>query len=260
VQNWTGGVRIGSPDGSLKLTVARDAVKDSLLSYAGARDPETGIVWGGVVSDSGTLQFNHSGSDSGQYASVGGSFLKGARVADNWSAQGTAGAYWRLVKTGHGGLSVGVNATAMHYDRNLNFFSIGHGGYFSPQRYLLGSIPVSWLERRERLEYEIAAGGGVQSIQQDGAPIDPTQTDSLEAPYDPDNRRGANYNVAFRLAYHVAPHLHLEAFAGANNARDFASRTFQLRFKLDLSQMPAGTRLPVKPIPDWKGSRPVRFD
>jgi hypothetical protein len=46
-------------------------------------------------------------------------------------------------------LSVGVSGTGMHYDRNVNFFSVGHGGYFSPQRYLLGSVPVSWYERRE---------------------------------------------------------------------------------------------------------------
>jgi len=100
--------------------------------------------------------FNHGESDRGQYVSVGASFLHGTNVADNWTAQGTAGAYWRVVRTAQGGLSVGVSGTALHYDRNLNFFSIGHGGYFSPQRYLLGSVPVSWYERRDRLEYEVA--------------------------------------------------------------------------------------------------------
>jgi hypothetical protein len=65
--------------GALRLIVARDAVKDSLLSYAGARDPKTGIVWGGVVADGGTLQFNHGESESGQYVSVGASFLHGIK-------------------------------------------------------------------------------------------------------------------------------------------------------------------------------------
>jgi hypothetical protein len=153
-----------------------------------------------------------------------------------------------------------VSGTGIHYDRNLNFFSIGHGGYFSPQRYLLGAVPVSWYERRDRLEYEVAGSAGLQSIQQDGAPFDPTRSDSLESPYDPDTRRGANYNLAFRLAYHVAPRVYLEGFAGANNARDFASRTFQIRLNVFLSRVPTGTHLPVKPIPDWKGSRPVNFD
>jgi cellulose synthase operon protein C len=260
VQNWTGGLRIGSADGALRLIVARDAVKDSLLSYAGARDPKTGIVWGGVVADGGTLQFNHGESDSGQYVSVGASFLHGTNVADNWSAQGTAGAYWRVIRTAQGGLSVGVSGTGMRYDRNLNFFSIGHGGYFSPQRYLLGSVPVSWYERRDHFEYEIAGAAGIQSIQQDGAPINPMRGDSFESPYDPDTRRGANYNLVFRLAYHVAPRVYLEGVAGANNARDFASRTLQIRLNFFLSRVPTGAHLPVKPIPDWKGGRPVTFD
>ena len=111
----------------------------------------------------------------------------------------------------------------------MNFFSIGHGGYFSPQRYLLGSVPVSWYERRDRLEFEIAGGVGVQSIQQDGALFDPTRSDSLESPYDPDTRRGANYNLAFRLAYHVAPRVYLEGFAGANNPRRSLADTWQAK-------------------------------
>ena len=260
VRNWTGGVRLGSPDGSLRVVMARDAVKDSLLSWAGARDPGTGIVWGGVVSDSGTLHFNRSESGSGQYVSVGASYLHGTNVADNWSAQATAGAFWRVADSGHGGLAVGVNATGTHYNRNLNFFSIGHGGYFSPQRYVLGSIPISWFERRARVEYEIAASGGVQSISQDGAPFDPMRRESPEASYDPDTRRGANYNLSLRLDYHVAAHVYLGAIAGANNARDFASRTFQITVKCLLGRVPAGTHLPVKAIPDWKGHRPLIFD
>jgi hypothetical protein len=91
-------------------------------------------------------------------------------------------------------------------------------------------------------------------------PFNPTRSDSLESPYDPDTAEERNYNLAFRLAYHVAPHVYLEGFAGANNARDFASRTFQIRVELFLSRVPTGTHLPVKPIPDWKGSRPVNFD
>jgi cellulose synthase (UDP-forming) len=262
VHNWTGGVRIGSPDGLVRGIVAREHVKDSLLSYAGARDPDTGIVWGGVVADSAMLQFNRSASGSGQYGSIGVSILHGTNVADNWSAQLTGGAYWKVLDTGHGGLSAGVHVTGMHYDKNLNFFSLGHGGYFSPQRYLLGALPVSWFERRGRVEYEIAASGGVQAIVQNGAAIYPTRSDSdsLEPPYDPDHRRGANYNLALRAAYHVAANVYLEGFAGANNARDFASRTFQIRLTCFFRQLPAGTRLPVKTIPDWTGSRPVKFD
>lgn len=258
VQNWTGGLRLGSPDDSMRLVVARDTVKDSLLSFAGTRDPGTGIVWGGVVSNSAALQFASSESGTGLYASVGGSVLRGEHVADNWSLQGTAGAYWRVAATDQGALSISFNVTGMHYDRNLNFFSLGHGGYFSPQRYLLGAVPVSWFGRRTGLEYEISVSAGLQSIKEDGAPLDPTRSDVPF--YAPDSRRGANYNVSFRLEYHVAPHWYVQAFAGANNARDYASQTFQIALKCLLNRVPTGTNLPLKTIPDWKGNRPFTFN
>jgi hypothetical protein len=66
----------------MRLVVARDTVKDSLLSFAGTRDPGTGTVWGGVVSNSTAAQFATSQSATGQYVSIGGSLLRGEHVAE----------------------------------------------------------------------------------------------------------------------------------------------------------------------------------
>jgi tetratricopeptide (TPR) repeat protein len=258
VQNWTGGLRVGSPDDMARLVVSREPVKDSLLSYAGARDPGTGIVWGGVTSNGASLQLSRNESGNGQYLNLSGSLLRGEHVADNWGLQGTGGAYWRVAATDSGALSVGVNVTAMHYDRNLNFFSLGQGGYFSPQRYLLGAVPVSWFSHTTGLEYEISASAGVQSIFEEGAPLDPTQSSTPF--YASDSRRGANYNVSFRLEYHVAPNWYLQAFAGASNARDYASQTFSITLRYLIERVPVKANLPLKTLPDWRGDRPFRFN
>ena len=63
----TGGFRLGLAEGPVRLTASRDPIKDSMLSYAGARDPRTGEVWGGVVSNAVSLQFSHDSSGTGQY-------------------------------------------------------------------------------------------------------------------------------------------------------------------------------------------------
>jgi hypothetical protein len=153
---------------------------------------------------------------------------------------------------------IGFNVTGMHYDRNLNFFSLGHGGYFSPPRYLLGAVPVSLSGRRTGLEDEVSASAGIQSIKEDAAPRDPTQSNLPF--YAPDSRRGANYSVAFRLEYHVASHWYVQASAGANNASDYSNQTFQIALKGLLSRVPKGTHLPLKLVPDWKGNPPFTFD
>jgi len=48
VRNWTGGFRFGQPAGGVMLVVAREHVKDTFLSYAGAADlapASCGVAW-----------------------------------------------------------------------------------------------------------------------------------------------------------------------------------------------------------------------
>ena len=167
VENLTGGIRFRPLGGPFTFLAVRDSVKDSLLSYAGVRDPGTGIIWGGVVSNTGTLQLDHKGTRAGQYASASGSYITGKNVPNNWEVSGNAGLYFVVAK----GLSLGINLTGMHYQKNLSFFSLGQGGYFSPQEYGLASIPISWFSRHKRFEYEIRASLGAQYFSQDRAPF-----------------------------------------------------------------------------------------
>jgi cellulose synthase operon protein C len=259
IQTWTGGLRLGAADGPVMLMAVRDNVRDSLLSYAGAMDPGSGAVWGGVVSNSVALHLKHDASASGQYFIGSAGLLRGQNVADNWNVQGILGAYWRVVSVGQGGLSVGLNAVGMHYDRNLNFFSLGHGGYFSPQRYLLGSIPISWFGRHRRVEYEISGSGGVQDIQEHASPYYPTLLSSTPSYYLGSEREGLNYSAAARVDYRIGGHFSLGMFASANNARDYDSRSIGVSLKLLTNRLPATTGFRLKAVPDWRGRQPYMF-
>jgi hypothetical protein len=261
VHNVTAGIRFRPFDKWFTFLGVRDSVKDSLLSYAGTRDPATGITWGGVVANTGTLQFESGSTNKMQYrainsyASASYSFLQGKKVPDNWDVAANAGVYWHMVR----GLTMGVNVTGMHYDKNLNFFSFGQGGYFSPQQYYLGSIPISWYSRHRRFEYEIKASGGVQYLQQDASPFYPTPAGStILTPgfYASNTSTAPNYNVDLRLGYRVAPHVYFDTFATANNTRDYYTQSvgFNLRFMID--RIPTSTDLHVNSIPDWMGRQP----
>ena len=147
---WIGGLRLGRPDGPIRLMAVRDRVKDSMLSYAAVRDPGTATVWGGVVSNSVSVQVFHDDSGTGQYVVLGGGILRGENVPDNWNAEGSAGAYWTIAPSDQARLTLGLNLAAMHYDNNQNFFSFGHGGYFSPQKFAQASVPLSLFARLGR--------------------------------------------------------------------------------------------------------------
>lgn len=261
VHNLIGGIRFRPINGWLTIEGVRDSVKDSLLSYAGARDPGTGIRWGGVVANTATVRVDSAPSTNvryktiGEYASGGYSFLQGLNVPDNWSAGGNAGLYWQIVQ----GLTVGANVNAMHYDKNLNYFSFGQGGYFSPQQYYLASIPISWYSRHPRFEYLFKFSGGVQYLQQDASPFYPVSPGSaLVTPgiYAGATSTAPNYDAEIRLGYRVSPHVYFDTFATANNARNYYTQSagFSLKFMVD--RIPTSTDLRINSIPDWTGKQP----
>lgn len=261
VHNIIGGMRFRPGNGPLTLTAVRDSVKDSLLSYAGARDPSTGFRWGGVVANTGTISFstaprtNATYQTVGFYASGSYSFIQGLNVPDNWSVTGNAGLYWQMIQ----GLTLGANAGAMHYDRDLKYFSFGQGGYFSPQQYYLASIPITWSSRRPRFEYAIRFSGGIQYVGEASTPFYPVLPGSAPikpATYASDSSVAANYDLDFRLGYRVAPHVYLGTFVTANNARDYYTQSagFSLKFMFD--RIPTHTDLRVNSIPNWEGQQP----
>lgn len=257
---WIGGLRLGRADGPIRLMAVRDLVKDSLLSYAATRDPRTGTVWGGVVSNAVSLQLNYDNDGSGLYVVLGSAALRGHNVPDNWNAEGSAGGYWTIAPDAPARVTLGVNLAAMHYDNNQNFFSLGHGGYFSPQRFAQASMPVSVSARVGRSSYAITASPGYQYFTESSAPYYPTGL-AVPEPFDPgvyaaQEHQGPAYNVVARVDYRLARHWHFGAYAAANNARDYNSRSAGITVKLLARPLPTATDLRVRSIPDWRGNQP----
>ncbi len=60
----------------------------------------------------------------------------------------------------------------MHYEQNLSHFTIGHGGYFSPQRFARASMPVGW-RREGSLRWELVAAPGYEWFEESQAPVFP---------------------------------------------------------------------------------------
>jgi Tfp pilus assembly protein PilF len=261
IHNLIGGIRYRPLNGWLTIEGLRDSVKDSLLSYAGARDPGSGIRWGGVVANTGTIRLDSAPSTSvryktiGEYASGSYSFIQGRHVPDNWSVSGNAGLYWQIVQ----GLTVGVNANGMHYDKNLKYFSFGQGGYFSPQQFYLGSIPISWYSRHPRFEYQLTFSAGVQYLREDSSlfyPASPGSAAVIQGTYASDHSIAPNYDANIRMGYRVAPHVYFDTFATANNSRDYYTQSVGFNLRFMFNRIPTSTDLRVNSIPDWTGKQP----
>ena len=150
VPNWLGGVAYSSKFESVgwTLTGSRRPLSNSILSYAGATDPITGITWGGVTSNGLTLSLSHDeGGVDGVWASFGQHWLRGKNVDDNHKSPAMAGYYYRLVERADERMRTGLTLMYWGYDKDLSEYTLGQGGYYSPQKYYSIGVPLNYAFR-----------------------------------------------------------------------------------------------------------------
>ncbi|BDG08351.1 cellulose synthase subunit BcsC-related outer membrane protein [Anaeromyxobacter paludicola] len=174
-QTVVGSLELRHAFGPVRIAVAgaRRPVTDSLLSYAGIRDLVTGRTWGGVVTEGGRLEL---GLELGPVRAYGyGAYdrLVGSEVRENRRAMAGAGVRVTLAQGPLGALSVGVEGTGMRFDDDLRFFTLGHGGYFSPQRFLRGTLPVGWRRDQGAVRWELVAAPGAEWFEERETPVFP---------------------------------------------------------------------------------------
>ncbi len=175
--------RLGA-HGALKVFAERRPVTDSVLSYAGATDPVSGKTWGGVMRTGGGLGASWEQNGSGLYGDVAYRTYAGHRVADNAAVELNMGAYRRLYGGESLNLTAGVSLNYQAFDENLSYFTLGHGGYFSPQSFVSMAFPIEARWKSGDWSINAQFSPGYQTYQQDAAalyPTDPTAQAQLVA-------------------------------------------------------------------------------
>jgi predicted Zn-dependent protease len=220
---------------SYSLAVARRAVTDSLLSYAGARDAGAGLEWGGVTSNGARAALSWDDGTSGLYVNASYQHYMGDNVPSNNAVKGGGGVYTRLLKDADQTLTVGVNTTIMGYNRNLSYFTYGQGGYFSPQQYVILNLPVEWSGRYDLFTYDVKGSIGVQHYREDPSNYFPLNDNSnrqataagfansltgvdSNAVYPGQSKTGVSYSLSAVGEYQLAPQLAFGATASLGNA------------------------------------------
>ena len=249
VANITGRFQYRPAGGPISFYGERQPVKDTQLSYAGLRDPgsigfsNTGNIWGGVVATGGGIRLDKGNERAGLYASADFSDLTGYHVLENRRIEGTGGAYFRVhTFPGIGTLNVGGSIFAMHFDHNERATSYGLGGYFSPEIYFLGSVPVTFTGHAgSSWHYFAQAAVGVQTFQENNDPFFPLpedaalQTAALQncsvlslqqrncsTAYQALNAStGTNFSLNGEAAYRVTDHWYAGAALEANNTNSY---------------------------------------
>ncbi|MFM0181931.1 cellulose synthase subunit BcsC-related outer membrane protein [Paraburkholderia aspalathi] len=249
---------------SYSLAVARRAVTDSLLSYAGARDSGSGLEWGGVTSFGGLASLAWDDGTNGLYVNAAYQNYHGYHVASNNAVKGGGGIYTRVYKDADQTLTVGVNTTLMTYNKNLSYFTYGQGGYFSPQQYMILNLPVEWTGRNGQFTYDVKGSIGVQHYRQDASdyfPLDGTlQTNAAAeaktlgsnldsgAQYPGQSKTGVSYSLSAVGEYQLAPQLAFGATASLGNAYEYREWLAAVYLRYSFSKQTGLQPFPPTPV------------
>lgn len=162
VIDWSGGITYRENIGLLKMNYSlhRRPLSNSLLSFSGRKDPKTGITWGGVQATGLNINMSYDkGEGNGFWMQLNADNLQGKNVADNKRIRLMSGYYHRLINTSDKQLQFGLSNSIWHYQNNLSGYTLGQGGYYSPQSYISLGAPVNYRQRTDNWSFE--SGGSI---------------------------------------------------------------------------------------------------
>lgn len=99
------------------------------------------------------------GEANGVWADLSADQLTGKNVEDNSSIRWMAGYYYKLINENNRRFTVGLSNMIWHYDKDLSGYTLGQGGYYSPQQYVSFGVPVNYRQSTENWSWEL--GGSV---------------------------------------------------------------------------------------------------
>jgi tetratricopeptide (TPR) repeat protein len=210
VSNLTGAMRfrLATAEGPWTFGIERQAVAESLLSFAGAIDPLTGREWGGVTRNRAYLGGNFGGEDLTLYGRLSSAIVNGKGVDDNTQWEAEAG-FWKRARSGERwSARLGANVKALGYDDNRSHFTVGHGGYFSPRKFLSAGPTFDLRGGREATTFRLEGGVAWQVVRESSSeyfPVDNLlQAASGNLRYPGDSREGLGARIAASVEWRVS--------------------------------------------------------
>ena len=224
----------------LRVNFDRRAVTDSVLSFAGQRDGRTGEKWGGVTRNRAYAQFEGSVfGDTYYYVGGGTAAFLGQEVKANRDIEAQAGFSTPIYKDSEFEVRAGANLSYFGFKRNLGNFTLGNGGYFSPQQYIAALFPVTFKHQvTPDLVYDIGGSIGVQNFRAKSELVFPRDgglqqqlvqlaatTGSFAAKFPGFHGTGLAGGASADIDYRVTNNLHIGAKVGADRSGNFTEGT-----------------------------------
>ncbi len=150
------GFRQRRKNSNWRIAFFRNPVRESILSYVGMKNPRSDtnyshVAWGRVIEQGLEAGASHSiVPHIGAWIYGAYSELNGIRVVRNRHVQFATGVGYSYSSSIFQYLYVGPYLYWTKYQKNLNHFTFGHGGYFSPSHLINIGLSLNFLTRECR--------------------------------------------------------------------------------------------------------------
>lgn len=257
VVDWGGGATLTGDWHTLGwgMTLSRRPVSSSLLSYGGTVDPGTGISWGGVRANGIRLDLSRDlGGAVGFWGSAQQHLLTGKNVPDNWRTRLMGGGYYKLVNETHRRASVGLSTMLWHYQQDLGGYTLGQGGYYSPQGYFSLSVPVSYRQRTPDWSWELGGSGSWSYARTDDSrryPLEgllPAGLPDRNAPVKGGSSSGFGYTLNGVVEHRLTEHWRIGGRVDIQQADDYAPSHVTLFLRYTFKPWQGDLDMPPRPL------------
>jgi Flp pilus assembly protein TadD len=210
-------------------------VRESVLSYTGMYDLNSNVSWGRVLKQGVEGEALYQWSDEwSSFVSAAFANLNGKGVADNqmYSLSVSVGRDLKLKRFSY--FTVGPEIAWQHYDRNLSHYTLGHGGYFSPDSLLRIGMGVNVLtEEGARYLIKGRFAFGYQRHDEAAERKFPNTTDfdaaltsvSAALDYDSNSESGLVYDAEIKGVYLLTPRWQLSGGAVVRDSSGYSDFT-----------------------------------
>jgi cellulose synthase operon protein C len=221
-------------------------IRESALSWAGANDPYSGSAWGGVKRTGGELQALYLGMAP---FSVGvnarAESLSGTQVMKNVRRAVAMSLGRDLALPGFAYSSASLGIGSDRYEKNLNHYTIGHGGYFSPQSYRKTTLAFDFMtEEAKPWLVQGRAEVARAAKREDASPFFPLKPDGRE--YAGASGKANESSLRLSAVAQLTPHIQGGVVLSRNTATQYSERValLELRVTFDRRRSVVSADLP----------------
>jgi hypothetical protein len=228
--------------GNWGLNVYSQPVRQSILSYTGIQDPYQNGLTQHLPAGSNQLQWGRvlrSGVKANSYYQINENWglagsaeiavLNGVNVANNNVISASASLGRNLDLADFSYFKLGPSLIFEHYQKNLSYFTLGQGGYFSPDQYYNVGFGANFLTQEGRsFIIKGRAVAGAQFINNASSPWFPTIAPGLGS-YGAYNVTGEALDFELKGAWLITPNFQVgggAAYRHTNNFEDYTGGLF----------------------------------